>query len=442
MKHVRRHLIFFLFIVSVAAFLSIFCATYPFWKGVFFQVTPVLICSHLFSFMIGIVFVVLLLIKDRILLSAFLSPVSLVLLFFVCWGIVVSFVSKTPLLSFLGHSAIGEGAITFVDFYIHFIAFLYLSRLSKYKKRIPLIFIGVCFVIFFIQITTEKNSPFRPYWYSEYLGFYALCLIFILWIYNQLTTIKYIIVGGGLCVALLFLAHNKAAFLAILGVAPSYYMFYQVKTVQDHKFSYAFLFVFLIPLLMPFLVKIFISIGYFQEHYEYIVSSLFWRDQSNQVIMRDMLLHPLGLFIGNGWGHFEDLVKAYFTEGLFHGWRKISLEEIKRTTFHSHHFIFELLYATGFIGIVLFVNFLLVLVVKVKRNVFLPFTCFIISFLTLSSFWFIVPSIYPLLAAACAGAVQFNYKKWKYERLLCLSIVFFFSSILIWAIIVRCFFDR
>jgi hypothetical protein len=436
MKHIRRHLIFCLFSINAIALLSIFCATYPFWRGVFFQVNAVLICLHVVSFITSIIFCFLLIRKDRVLLSTFLSPVSLMWLFFVLWGIIVSFVSKKTSLSFLGHPAIGEGLVTFINFYSSFISFLYLSRFPIYKKLILLIVIGICFVLILISLTTNPYSPFRPYWYNEYLGFYVLFLIFIPLIYSNIKSTLYAISWVLFIIVLLILTHNKASFLAI-GVAIFYYGLYQFKIIQRIKFSYAFLFILLIPFLMPFLTKIFISIAYFQEHYASIVSSLFWRDQSNQVIVKDLISHPVGLFIGNGWGHFEDLVKTYFEEGIFQGWKKTLLDEINRTSFHSHNLILELLHATGFVGLVLFMNFLLILIVKVKKNIFLPFTCFVVSFLTLSSFWFMVPSIYPLLAALCAGSVQLNYKKWRYERMLSLLIVLFFGCISIWAAMIR-----
>lgn len=436
MKHIRRHLIFCLFSINAIALLSIFCATYPFWRGVFFQVNAVLICLHVVSLMTNIIFCFLLIRHDRVLLSAFLNPVSLMLLFFVFWGIIVSFASKKSSLSFLGHPAIGEGLVTFINFYSSFISFLYLSRFSIYKKLIPIIIISICFVLIFISLTTNQYSPSRPYWYNEYLGFYVLFLIFIPIIYTKIKSDLYIIIWISLIIVLLLLTYNKASLLAV-GMAAFYYGFYQFKMMQHIKFAYAFLFIFLMPFLMPFLTKIFISIPYFQEHYAYIVSSLFWRDQSNQVIVKDLISNPMGLLIGNGWGHFEELVKHYFEVGIFQGWKKTPLDEINRTSFHSHNLILELLHATGFIGLVLFMNFLLMLVVKVKKNIFLTLTCFVVSFLTLSSFWFMVPSIYPLLAALCAGSVQLNYTKWSYERFLSLLIVLFFACISIWVVLMR-----
>lgn len=437
MKQLRRHLIFFLFITNVASFLSIFCATYPFWMGVFFQVNSVLIFIHLLSFVTGSIFCFLLIVKDRLLLSALMSLPSLVLLFFVFWGFIVSFISKASLMSFLGHGAIGEGLLTFINFYVSFVAFLYLFRFSKYKSLITYIFVAVCFVLVLIQLTTDKNSFFRPYWVSEYLGFYALFLAFLPMVSINFRSKLYVFFWLILVGVLLFLSHNKAAFLAIIILAPLYYGFYQFKIIQHIKFSYAFLFVLLIPFLMPFATKIFISIGYFQEHYNYIVSSLYWRDQSNQLIIKDLVARPIGFLIGNGWGHFADLVMNSYQEGIFHGWQKTEMYEINRTTFHSHHLILELLHATGFVGFVLFINFIFTLIVKVQKNLFLSFTCFLVSFLTLSSVWFMVPSIYPLLAAICAGGIKVNYQKWKYEQCVFLSIVIFFSLISFWAIIMR-----
>jgi hypothetical protein len=406
----RPFLVNILLCVTIIGLFSIFTALPFFWTGIWFQTTPVLICLNLCSAISSLIIIVLTIKKDRIILSIFLSPIMLVFLGFLIWAGFVHFWAKFLALSFFGHPGIGEGFLFYLNLYIFLASFLYLMRFPVLRQKIIFSVLAVCILLSVTYILGEAKSPFKPFWFKEYLAFYALVLFFAPFI--LLSTHKNAVFVSCIVTSLIlmYLSNNKSVIFSFIFILPIVFYLIRMNKNTAYRLSLTFSALFIIPFLIPFLIKILIPFLQNKEHVDYIAQSLSWRDQSTQILLRDAVLHPFNLFFGAGFGHFGDIFIQQADIKNLTGWDGTNWDEMHRANIHSHHFLMEIFHATGFVGLFLFMSFLIFIVLQIKKSVFVPAACFLVLFLVLSSTWFMAPGFVPLLAALLGGFMQIKLR--------------------------------
>lgn len=355
----------------------------PFRIGIWVDSECVLVAAHMIFAIIGLCLSILWGAKRNL----FCSKHTLIFAGFAIFSLVGTLWAKNPILHHLGVPLLGEGTILF--FGLHLLSFGLDNIFKKDLIHWSAIFAGIAAGLLVFLHHPKYGSNINPDWLPYVFGSFLAPIALGVYIISTLTTnkIKYgmlLFLSG----FLLFLSHNKTAWVAVFAVI--YFSMIARKTKHEkcvQKYLSAG-----IPLVSVIAIYI---LGNWQQFSS--LESRKFAIQSYVITWKD---DPLSLLFGHGWGYyFENLQKtitslpvAFFKN---HSWNP-SWDGIERLDFHCMHLGVESLFSTGLIGLVFYIMLILTPFdgqnsKKVTFNVLI----FTVLFGSLTSTWFTLVCVWP-----------------------------------------------
>jgi hypothetical protein len=355
----------------------------PFRIGIWVDSECVLVAAHMIFAIIGLCLSILWSAKRNL----FCSKHTLIFAGFAIFSLVGTLWAKNPILHHLGVPLLGEGTILFFGLYL-----LSFGLDNIFKKDLihwSAIFAGIAAGLLVFLHHPKYGSNINPDWLPYVFGAFLAPIALGVYIISTLTTnkLKYgmlLFLSG----FLLFLSHNKTAWVAVFAVIC--FSMIARKTKPGYclqKYLSAS-----IPLASVIAIY---SLGKLPQF-----STLESRKLAIQSYVLTWKDEPFSLLFGNGWGYyFENLQKTitalpvvFFND---HSW-KPSWDGIDRLDFHCMHLGVESLFSTGLIGLVFYIMLILTPFdgqnsKKVPFNVLI----FTVLFGSLTSTWFTLVCVWP-----------------------------------------------
>lgn len=374
----------------VASSFWIFTAALPpFRIGIWVDSECVLVLAHLIFSVLGMCLIILWSFKKKL----HCSKHTLIFTSFAFVSLIATFWANNSIMHHFGSPLLGEGSALFVG-----LSLLSLSIDNVPKKKFVLwsavsagVVAGILVFLHHPNHGLSINSDWLPYVFGAFLAPIALG-VYAISTYAESKTEQKILLF--LSCILIFLSHNKTAWVAILLSVCSWIVIKKKPRFQKCLCAS-----------IPFMSLLAI---YFLGNWP-IFSSLESRKLALQSYVLTWKENPLILLFGNGWGYyFENLQKqitslpvAFFNN---HSWQP-SWDGIDRLDFHCMHFGAEALFSIGVIGVALYIALLIMpLSEKSKVHTFI----FVIIFGCLTSTWFTLICVWPFLVI---GFSIFNQHK-------------------------------
>lgn len=370
--------------VAVAASFWVFLAALPpFRIGIWIDSESVLIASHVIFVVIGFCLSVLWIVKNNL----FCSSHTVIFLSFSIVSSLATLWVRSPIVHHLGVPLLGEGSVLFFGLSILSFGldnaprdrFIHWSAISAGFVAGILVFLH--HPLYGLNI----NPDWLPYVFGAFLAPIALGIYTITALSKSKIGYASIFL---ISIILLFLSHNKTAWVAVIAVSCFWFL---TKKIKNGYYLQKFLCA-SIPLLSVIAI-------YFLGNWP-VFSTL----ESRKLAIKSYVLawrsQPLSLLFGNGWGsYFENLQKQitslpveFFHD---HAW-KPSWDGVERLDFHCMHLGVESLFSLGILGLILYVILILAPFTQqaYKKNSFSVFL-FTVLFGCLTSTWFTLVCVWP-----------------------------------------------
>ncbi len=330
------------------------------------------------------------------------------------FSLIVTSWASNPTLHHFGSPLLGEGSVLFFGLSTLSLALDNISKKNPiyYSAIAAGITAGTLVFLHHPQHGLNINANWLPYAFGAFLAPISLC-IYAIRLKIKSSILQRILLF--LSCGLLFLSHNKTAWIAVflcLGIWP---IIKNRHAIQKY-----------LCLSIPFIsaMSLFV-LGRWLPSLESRKLAL----QSYLVAWQD---RPLKLATGNGWGYyFENLQKqildlpvSFFDNNSW----KPSWDGIDRLDFHCMHLGTEALFSLGIIGLILYLCLLAIpFSEKASKKNRLHLFLYTILFGCLTSTWFTLICVWPFFIL---GFSVFNQPRIKTTQISALITWLFFSAIL------------
>ena len=338
--------------------------------------------------------------KKQIPSSYWTHPVVLWPLGIALWSALQSFWAIDSALSWYGTPQLGEGIITYVTVALFTYGFLVLSTYTRLRHLIASIAICLTLVVTTLTLIASPEWPWTPYWFPDYLAFYAIftSTIALAWLPIKTSWQRITICLTALII--IFLSSNKATIVLACTLSPLMYVLSLKQKSHAKSIRLGMAGAIIAPLAI-FLGMLLVN--------EYMPSSSIWsRQVLSNVVLQALEDTPSALVTGFGWGHYTELLSRHLIMDnlvLFNeaGHWSPNWDGLSHTHFHSHNVMVEALLSTGIIGLLLTWGYFVILpryalpTTQTKANISI-----VLLAGTLSA-WFQLPGTLAFMAATYAA---------------------------------------
>lgn len=323
-----------------------------------------------------------------------------------------------PARSLLGAPEHGFGALAYLDLAALTAAALLVVREPRWRAAAVLVALGVIAGAFVLDARYRGERTWAPFFFGDYLGFYAIFAFALLVPYVQDSRARLAAALVGL-LGLAALSENKAALLAVVAAAGIVPLI--PASASRRTFG-------IVGVALPILLAAAILLVGASWHTDYRVTLLaemgsglghalssFWASLWSRamlvvVALQSLLDAPWRFLTGMGWGHYNEALLANLPIVESRLYERYELAEqsrfywdaLQRSDFHSHNQYAEALLAAGAPGLALAVGYGLAIVPTApparRRWALLVF----VALTGLQSLWFQMPHTTPVMAIAMA----------------------------------------
>jgi hypothetical protein len=418
--HLRSSILvssFGLFAVRAATLLAplvIFLALPPFYSGIWVQVEGAMPWLHGISAVAALGCALLASGGDGRAVRALRHPLVLIPALIFALAVLLLPTTTLPALSMFGAPEHGFGALAYLDL-AALTAAAFVTLAENLWRRLVL---GVTFVAvalaFVLDVLFRAKATWAPFFFSDYLAFYAVFVFAMLGVVARGRWIA-VALAAGLCLILVTLSSNKAAFLAIGGALVLLPIFWRDRSVRTAVS---------LSLIMPVAVGaaiVLVGSAWTATYSEEVLRAsgsgpvpILLADSWASIWSRAMLVvvgtqslidAPWRVLTGIGWGHYNEALLANLSivGGRLHehlGPSRAYWDAIQRADFHSHNQYFEALLSSGPVAAVLVMAYgaATVACAAPERRRLALFVTLLLA--TLQSFWFQMPHTLPVMAIA------------------------------------------
>ena len=315
---------------------------------------------------------------------------------------IAAFFTPFPGRALLGGPELGEGALTYLSLGLFSALVLALRAYPGWRKI--LVFNSLLVTLFAAFLMALAPMDWKPYFFSDFLAFMGLFASLGVGLFFARNK-PILIISTLVFLGIIWLSHSRTAWFALLGGLAVYITYRLGNYRWKEKLCYfppaAFL---LVPLAIMILLK-FVPL---QDISPSIHDTLKSRLTMSKSVITALGESPKAWIFGKGLGSYSQELLIHFRS------EKTSLHSINepggwfwdaawRGDFHPHNQAFEILLGGGLLSLSLFLLYIFY-IAKVSRNPGLGLM-FATILALLWSFWFMPPTLFPLLAyTACLQA--------------------------------------
>jgi hypothetical protein len=338
-----------------------------------------------------------------------LNPLILFPLFIGLLSLIFSVFYDLPIRNILGSPQTGEGAISWLNWSIFIASAILLFKIKLFKN----ILIGTSILSVLIMSALMMNYKYNgvfyaPYYFSDFLAICFFCFIPLL--YNFYSRSLFLSAAAFLSLILmLYITDNQAALAYGIAGISFFILLKKITLFSDNtKTLFAKLTLFSLPI-FAFCFTIFMPFLYGQEGVYNVdklipLKTVLSRSYLIDIGLSPLLKNPSLILIGTGWGTFTEHVVSHIPSDWYNftiagsgQWEGISWDQ-----FHSHNIYVDTLFSIGILGAFAIYFFSCMIPSFTRKEMFWPAVFFTGGFISVISFWFILPLNIPFIALALA----------------------------------------